>query len=148
VLTIAGNSYNRIREHSKAIIFFEKTLEKDSENFFGLLGMGHSYRGLYEYEKAVQYFERILKQQPDNQIVLTRTGDAYLNMGDLNSAESLYRRAIEKSPDIFAFLGLAKIDMKRGEWEKAEKALKELRDKFPHNQRIKKEYEDCKKHRC
>jgi tetratricopeptide (TPR) repeat protein len=69
-------------------------------------------------------------------IALTRIGDAFLSLHELRNAERYYQRALELGYDKYAYLGMAKIHMRRGEPEKASDIYAMLQGQEPADARI------------
>lgn len=143
VLTSIGNCHRKLKTYERGIYYFQQALQMDANNFYALFGMADCYRGLNMQEKSVEYWNRILEIDPENKVILTRAGDAYRNMGDFTRAEQYYQRALDIEFDVYAVLGIAMINKKRGKYEEAIKSLSQLMQSDPRNYRLYLELADC-----
>lgn len=136
VLTSIGNCYRKLKHFGEGIPLFRKALEREPGNFYGLFGLADCYRGLNEPEQSVLYWNQILDNDPTNKVILTRAGDAYRAMGDYDRAEACYEKALSIEYDVYALLGLALINRRKGQPEAAVKSLETLRQREPRNPRV------------
>ena len=112
VLTGLGNCHRKLRDFSGALSLFEAAAELEPGNFYALYGIADCLRGLRNPEGSLAPGRRSWRA-PDNRIILTRAGDACRNLGRLERAESYYRRALAAGPDVFAQIGLARLESRR-----------------------------------
>ena len=92
--------------------------EKESHRLARILS---SY-GLQDH--AIQGYRTVLATAPDYTPARIHLGNALLKSGDAKQAEIEFRKAMEvDSRSAHALLGLARIRIKRGEWEDARKIL-------------------------
>jgi len=128
VMTMTGNLYRRRRQYDRAIESYKNALELEPNNSFALFGMGDCFRGHHDIEQAVFWWEKILEHEPKNQVLWTRVGDAQINLGRLDDAVESYEACLKTGEDIFAYLGLARVEHKKGDTAAAivfcEQALK------------------------
>lgn len=136
VLTSIGNCYRKLKEFQKGIPYFESAQEQEPGNFYALFGLADCYRGLNQPDRSLTYWNQILDKDPTNKVILTRAGDAYRAMGEIERAESYYQKALNIEFDIYAIIGLAVINRKRGQYEEAIKDLSSLLEREPKNHRI------------
>jgi tetratricopeptide (TPR) repeat protein len=143
VLTSIGNCYRKLKRFETAVQFFEQALEREPKNFYALFGLGDCYRGLGRPESALEYWNRILGRDPKNKLILTRAADAYRAIGDGHTAERYYRSALDLEFDVYAVLGLALLDMDRGEYAAAAESLEGLLPSAPKNPRVYEALAEC-----
>ena len=136
MLTSLGNCYRKLREFEKGLVYFQRALDIEPNNFYALFGMADCYRGMNEHEKSLYAWQEILKFDPQNKVILTRVGDAYRNMGDLDKAEDFYHQALNIEFDIYAVIGLAMIHKGRGNHMEAIESLTGLLVNNPKNPRL------------
>jgi thioredoxin-like negative regulator of GroEL len=74
---------------------------------------------------------------------LTRAGDACRTLGLLDKARSYYAEALAVGYDLFAELGLAKIEAIEGQWSHALQRLEALRGRESTNLRVAADLADC-----
>lgn len=136
ILTSIGNSYRKLRRFQEALPYFERARQKDNRNFYALFGLADCFRGLNQPEQCLEIWQLLLKKEPDNKIILARAGDAYRKLDRDAEAERYYRAALEIEFDIYAALGLAQLNLKRGNSEDAIESLDSLIKRDPHNYRL------------
>jgi tetratricopeptide (TPR) repeat protein len=88
-------------------------------------------------------WQRLLLQSPKDRIVLTRAGDACRTLGRLDQARSYYTEALAVGYDLFAELGMAKIEATEGNWPEAIRRLRALHGREPANLRVATDLADC-----
>lgn len=143
VLTSIGNCYRKLKCFSEGIPYFERALQIQPNNFYGLFGLGDCWRGMNKMEESIKYWNRILDQNPDNRLILTRVGDAYRRMGNIEEAKSHYESALAVDFDFYATLGMALIAKTEGEIDKALSGLRVLMKIDSKNARFYLEIADC-----
>jgi tetratricopeptide (TPR) repeat protein len=143
VLTSIGNCYRKLKKYMEGKEFFLKALDQEPDNFYALYGIADCYRGMNKHEESLVYWNRILSMDKGNKVILTRLGDAYRVLGELDKATDHYRRALEIDFDIYAEIGLALIEKKKGDTDKALDMLFKLTVKEPRNYRIFLEIAKC-----
>ncbi len=136
VLTSIGNCYRKLRDFGKALEFFQRAEQLESNNFYVLYGMADSYRGLQDFDKAMDYWDMILAQGHTNQFVLARAGDTANASKQFDRARSLYEQALRMGPDLYATLGLAHLEYMGGNYQKAIQLLEFLLDAHYRNPRL------------
>ena len=143
VLTSIGNCYRKLKRFSEGIPYFERALQIQPNNFYGLFGLGDCWRGMNKMEESIKYWNRILDQDPENRLILTRVGDAYRRMGQLERAKHHYESALALDFDFYATLGMALIAKTEGEIDKALSGLRVLMKIDSKNARFYLEMADC-----
>lgn len=143
VLTSIGNCFRKLKQFDRGIPYFEKALERESDNFYALFGIADCYRGVGKQSNSLVYWNKILEKDPRNKVILTRAGDAYRNMGELDKATKYYEDALNIEFDVYAILGLAVIARNQGKWDDAITSLKMLIQNDPKNYRIYIELAQC-----
>ena len=81
--------------------------------------MGDCFRGHLDLEQAVHWWGQILQHEPDNQALWTRVGDALVNLDRLDDAVYHYESSLKAGYDLYAYLGLARAEHKRENYDKA-----------------------------
>jgi tetratricopeptide (TPR) repeat protein len=143
VLTSLGNCHRKLKTYNEGLIFFQKALELEPDNFYALFGLADCYRGSDRHPESLVYWMRILDLDPNNKVILTRAGDAYRNMGDFENAEEFYTKALNIEFDAYAILGLALINKQKGKFQEAIESLEGLLKNDPKNHRLYIEIADC-----
>ncbi|CAF1373514.1 unnamed protein product [Rotaria sp. Silwood1] len=106
-----GWIYNNLGEYSKALFYYEKSLDIDkkilSPNDLSLASsynnIGMVYKNMGEYSKALSYYEKDLEitkkalppNHPDLAASYNNIGNVYDNMGEYSKALSSYERSLE-----------------------------------------------------
>ncbi|NOQ87865.1 MAG: tetratricopeptide repeat protein [Gammaproteobacteria bacterium] len=119
LMTMIGNIYRRRKEFDRAMDHYENALDIDPKNNFALFGMGDCFRGQLKLEKAVYWWDKILDQEPENQSLWTRVGDALVSLDRFDEAVLHYSSSLKVGHDLYAMLGLARVEHKQGNFEKA-----------------------------
>lgn len=99
-----GNYYSLMKEHTKAISYFQKCIELD-ERFSGTNTLiAHEYESLKDYNKAIKYFNQSLKFNKNDYRALFGMAEYYKEMGLNELALSFYKKVCEIQPDNTYFL--------------------------------------------
>ncbi|MBN8655658.1 MAG: tetratricopeptide repeat protein [Anaerolineae bacterium] len=113
-----------------AIISFEQSVEKDSENISSWIGLGNAYFGNNQKEKAISAFRKAADLSPSSGYSYYRLGNIYRDIGDFENAIEAFKLA----PQIaLAHLAIGKIYLSRQEYESA---LDEFRKAVVQNKRL------------
>lgn len=96
----AGVSYLQTGEVDKAIIQFQKALEKNKTLSTARYGLGLAYASKEKYPEAIQELERVVKDMETNPIVYYNLGSTYLYTGNYNQAENIFQKALTLKPRI------------------------------------------------
>jgi len=115
---------------------------KENSDVLYFLGLVHMKMG--DYYKARSYFNRLLERFPGS----AESGEAYLKLADsyflakeLDKAKDLYEDVIERTLDPdrlpLAYLRLAQIASKEGNWDKKKEYVNILRNKHSNSEEIK-----------
>ena len=89
-----------------------------------------------DLDQAVFWWDKILEHEPENQSLWTRVGDALLNLDRLEEALTHYESSLKVGHDLFAVLGLARCEQKRGNLKKALKYCEQALAEDPDNHRV------------
>ncbi|MDR0497463.1 MAG: tetratricopeptide repeat protein [Treponema sp.] len=144
VLTSIGNCHRKLKTFEEGLNYFEMALEREGNNFYALFGLADCYRGMNQRQQSLEYWNRILERDPRNKVILTRAGDAYRTIGDYDMAVDYYQRALNIEFDIYAVLGLAIVDKKKGKYNVAIESLQRLIQQDPKSYRLYLELADCR----
>jgi len=122
--------YTYKKEFSKAIELYEKILkknEKSKEDPQIYYWLGYLYEATEKREKAIQMWKKVLAIDPHHPDALNSLGYTYVEEGiNLDEAERLIKKALQFSPKNGAYLdSLGWVYFKKGDYQKAEKYLKE-----------------------
>ena len=143
VLTSIGNCHRKLKTFEKGVVYFERALQREPNNFYALFGLADCYRGMNQQFRSIEYWNKILELDPDNKVILTRAGDAYRNTGDYRTAAEYYNKAMDIEFDVYAALGLALICKGEGRYEEAAERLQGLIKGDPKNFRCYIDLADC-----
>ncbi len=143
ILTSIGNCYRKMRFFERGIQYFQKSIERDANNFYGLFGLADCYRGLNQHHNSIVYWYKILDIDPQNKVILTRIGDAYRSMGEYEQAKECYQKALDIAFDSYAMLGLAILCKIQKKYDEAIRSLSVLRNSEETNYKVYLELADC-----
>ncbi len=105
---------------------FTKTLERDPDNFRGMLGLAMVYSKLEENDKAEVECKKILDRAQDYAPAMNRLAWIYAKQGiNLNKAESLSKKSLSVFNDIPEYIDtLSEINFKKGNNDEAIRLIK------------------------
>ena len=115
-----GNSYFEKGDYEKAIMAYEKAIERNPEDAgaYKNLGITHTRRG--DYERAITAYEIAIERNPEDAKAYFNLGYNYGERGDYEKAITAYEKAIELNPeDAEAYFNLGYNYGERGDYEKA-----------------------------
>ncbi len=149
-----GAEAMKSNNYKKAIRYFKKALQKDSQNESIYLSLGKSYMRTQQFKKATQAFKNCLQYYPNYNVAQYFLGNAYMKtksyqkaityfkradigigylragalyarQGNLSSAIYYLKKAIQKEPQLRqAYQMLGKIYKKKGNKAKAQQYLR------------------------
>ncbi len=95
-----GNGYLSRQEYEKALKFFTKIREQNTESYLRVdVRMSQAYMELQQYDKALERFNHMLNIEPDNPVVFNDRGQLYFMMQDFENALFDFHQAILLRPD-------------------------------------------------
>ncbi|VAX15414.1 hypothetical protein MNBD_NITROSPINAE04-2059 [hydrothermal vent metagenome] len=111
---------------TEASASFTKTLERDPDNFRGMLGLAMVYSKLEENDKAEAECRKILDRAGDYAPAMNRLAWIYAKQGiNLNKAESLSKKSLSIFNDIPEYIDtLSEINFKKGNNDEAIRLIK------------------------
>lgn len=86
VLFEIGNFYNSSDEKSKAMDYFQKALNYDSENMYYNLAYGALCYEFKHFDEAITIYNRLLQKYPDNNELYIYLSESYRMQGDVVNA--------------------------------------------------------------
>ncbi|MBN2135218.1 MAG: tetratricopeptide repeat protein [Acidobacteria bacterium] len=105
-----GLLYYSKGEHRKALMNFQKVLEKEPSSSLALYYIGQIKLKSGEPEQALNYFERSIEADPNFVWPYTQSGFALIELKQLDKATKKFNRALElDSNEYWAYMGLADI---------------------------------------
>lgn len=125
-LTIAS-IFSQLRDHSKAIKYFEKALEIervqghfDGESHDIMLDLALEYENNNDFLGAIKVLEQILNSDPDNESAIYEIAFCYERIGDFDKCIAFYTQYIDNHPYSFtAWYNLGNIYFLKKNVEKA-----------------------------
>jgi len=114
---------------------FIKTLERDPNNFRGMLGLAMVYSKLEENDKAEAECRKILDRAGDYAPAMNRLAWIYAKQGiNLNKAESLSKKSLSVFKDIPEYIDtLSEINFKKGNNDEAIRLIKKAVKLIPND---------------
>lgn len=83
----------KLGNYDKAIMVFEKSLQKDSNDYEALGNIAGAYYLKKEYRKSIEYSNKVINIIPDLALPHISLGDSYLAIGDTLNAYKNYQIA-------------------------------------------------------
>ena len=98
---LADITYADIKDNIKAIEYYEKVLEKNSNNFTVYNMLGHLYSTCYQdkhKEKQIYYLKKAFELAPQNRIVVKNLAYVYGKFHETALADEMYAKMMYLSP--------------------------------------------------
>lgn len=141
-----GYLYDEVGENQKAKKIWQQGLKINSAYAPILNALGYSYaeEGV-KLNQAEEMIKKALKIEPDNGAYLDSLGWVYYKKGKLKKAKEYIEKAINytKDPEIYQHLGAIHIEL--GKAEQGLEIYKEGIERFPDDEKLKKELEKYEK---
>ena len=94
-----GPALMRLCKYNSAIVFFDKSLDKDPKNIEVLTNKGSALAKLGQYDEAITYYDLALKIKSNYLPAMNNKANALAQTGDLKKAVSLYNLVLDREPD-------------------------------------------------
>ncbi len=126
VFITKASVFSQLRDHTKAIKYFEKAIEIAEEfNYLEDLeeirfDLAMEYEGIHEYQKAIKVLSAILENTPDNEAAIYEIAYCYERIGNFDKCIEYYTKYIDNNPYSFtAWYNLGNIYFLKNNIEKA-----------------------------
>jgi predicted Zn finger-like uncharacterized protein len=97
-----------------------------------LLEQAENAKNRGDHARAKMLYEAALAKSPSDSQALAGLGDCAHSERDIGSAKSFYQRALASNPNYLpALIGLADVEWEEGDHPRAQKAYKDITDRFP-----------------
>jgi outer membrane protein OmpA-like peptidoglycan-associated protein/tetratricopeptide (TPR) repeat protein len=93
-------SYNNM-EYNKAIVRFEKYLQKKVEPIDSKIKLADSYRMINDFENAEKWFSKIVDLPESEDINMFHYGRILMSLGKYEQAKNWFEKYLKKAPDDF-----------------------------------------------
>jgi len=104
-----------IGKHENAILYFDKVIETEPNNFSAIVNKGIALFSIGKYQEAIPYFDKALEIDPNNAITLNNKGAALEKIGKIHEAFQLFRIAQIIDPNYeLAKSNLEKVSLQLG----------------------------------
>jgi len=125
-ITIA-NVFSQLRDHPKAIKYYEKALsideeeeENQSEVIEIMLDLALEYENLLDFDGAIKVLTNLLHKSPNNESAIYEIAYCYERLGDFDKCIEYYNKYIDNNPYSFtAWYNLGNIYFLKKDHEKA-----------------------------
>lgn len=108
-----GPALLRLCKYSEAILFIDKSLQKDPNNIEILTNKGIALNKLGYYNEALRYYDRVLSIDSKFVPAINNKANILAKMGNFDTAQSLYFSALEIEPGHYTSkINLSKIQQK------------------------------------
>ncbi len=115
-----GDYYFKRQSHNKALPYFRKAVQLDSNSIAGNTNLGCVLWAQGNLDEAERYVRRAMYLQPKSPQPYSILGSIYFNRGNLDSAEILFRQSIRARPRfVDAHANLGAVYMQRRQFDSA-----------------------------
>ena len=98
-LLLKAMRYYLDHEYDKAIVLFEKIIEKSPENIEALYNLGNAYFRKKEFTRATEAYQKVIAIDPTYLDALENLGVIYANQKNFKKAIEMWKRILELKPD-------------------------------------------------
>ncbi len=134
VLVELGTFYNVLQEKDKALLYLQKAVSHDPENYYYNMMLAGLSKELGLKQDVVDIYSAMHERYPDKQELLYELASAYADNGELQQAIEMLDR-LEKSTGITEIVTLSKFRYysMMGQKEKAFDEIRQIIEKNPSN---------------
>jgi len=99
--------FSQLRDHSKAIKYFEKAIEIAEEFNYEeeveeiRFDLAMEYESIRNFQKAIKVLEQILEKKPDNEAAIYEVAYCYERTGNFDKCIEYYTKYIDNNPYSF-----------------------------------------------
>lgn len=120
-----ATSFFKMKDYDNAMIYLQKTLEVNPENYYAMETLGQINLDKENYKEAINYFNMVLKYSAKLTNTYGKIAKAYFMDGDIFKADEFYRKSIEYQPeDIQVYIDYAQFFISQQNYVEALKKLK------------------------
>ena len=83
----------------KSIIFFQKAITLENQNYAAINNLANSFRKLYQFKAAEDLYKKIIKNNPKNIIALNNYANLKRELNQYTEAKDLFLLALEIDPN-------------------------------------------------
>lgn len=112
--------YAHQQKYADAMRDFNVIIEQDPESTLGYNNRALVLEHMKQYELALKDLNRAVQLRPELAVLYVNRGQVFESQGDLARAREDYQKALSLNPvDPSAYMGLAFLDIRSGDWEAA-----------------------------
>ena len=128
LLNLYGLILQQLGQVEKSIIYFQKSLSFQENNYPAMNNMANSYKNLFKFEKAENLYKKIINDDPKNIKALNNYANLKKELNQFKNAKELFLKALKIEPNnLNILLNLSSSCQSLGEISEAKKyALKIL----------------------
>ncbi|MEM4986089.1 protein kinase [Collimonas sp. H4R21] len=105
---------------------YERALNLDPTNLFGLAGKAHSLRKLHRSDEALLAAQKDLQDYPHERVFADLIGTIFYEQANFKAAEQAFRQSIKIQPDaVFAYANLSAALLSQGRSDEAMQVLQQ-----------------------
>lgn len=136
ILTMVGNIYRLRRDFGKAMEYYQRAYKLSPDNNYVLYGIADTLRGTKKYKESIVFWRELLDRDSKNHRIITRIADAYFLDNSFEEAEEQYIIAWKQHQDKYGYIGLTRLEIHKGNDEKAYEMIKDILSQFSTDNRI------------
>ncbi len=122
-----GMKYYLLDNYTKAVDYFQKSLEINAENAGSNYAIAQSMAKTKNFQQAIPYAEKAVKLSNTNKYYYTLLGDLYARDKKYPQAAKVYQELVKLSPnDPETYIELANLHLQQGKYDDAVKAYEQI----------------------
>jgi len=105
-----GYNAEELREYDNAILYYQKSIDIESNYIVAYNNMGNVYSKKGNTDKAIKIYQKVIEIDPNNVSAYSNIGAVYAAKGNYDKAIDRYQKAILLDPNndiLYYFLGLS-----------------------------------------
>ena len=94
-----GECYEYLKDSTKAVLYYQKSLELEPESYDSLVGLGLCMLEQEKYSEGMVYLQKAIEIEPEFYEAYTYLAEGYIGLDDLENALLAYQKSLEYEPN-------------------------------------------------